>query len=471
MTKPPKTNTETSHRDCTVSVVITTHNYAKFLPQAIGSVLNQSYDDYEFVVVNDGSTDDTGTVLSRFEAVEKLHIITLEGVGLAKSANIGIRSSRGKYVIRLDADDYFDENILMILSNILDRHPEYGMVYPDYYQVNKYGEIISQVRQQKINDEVKLLDRSPLAAGAMYRRECYDAIGGYNEELSYQEDYDFWIRFIEKFNVYNVQLPLMYYRKHVGSMSTNTVPRVKARQYVKQKFVKQTRSRHDKKIMCVLPMVAENRYKPRLPVVQLNGQPMLAYVLKQAQQVDIFDRIIVDTEDEEIAEQAARLGAEVPFLRPKKLAKLDVPPVDVLKHLIKTLHGEQRYLPDIILMAYYNNPFIRAASMEEVVNTLMIYKCDSVISVVEDLKFHWQRGENGLKPVLYPRKILTDEKWQTYEEKGGIYALSLSNLKTDSFLGKSISFIEISEVEALRVKSDFTFWMAEQIARQYHTLP
>ena len=220
-----------------ISVVITAHNYAKHLPQSIESVLGQTFDDYELIVVDDGSTDHTADVLAKYASHRQVRILRLDGVGLAKASNSGIRQSTGEYVIRLDADDYFDENILLVLGNVLDHHAEYGMVFPDYYRVSKYGEVIDQVRQQKVNDEVKLLDRSALAAGALYRRSCYEAIGGYNETLSYQEDYDFWIRFIDKFHVYNVQLPLMYYRQHRGSMSTNTTPRMRARRQVKRKFV------------------------------------------------------------------------------------------------------------------------------------------------------------------------------------------------------------------------------------------
>ena len=191
-----------------VSVVVTAHNYGMYLCQCIDSVINQRFDNYEIIVVNDGSTDNTEEILKnyqkRYENIIK--VFTLDGVGLAKACNAGIRESKGEYIVRLDADDYFDENLLLIESNILDSEPDVHMVYPDYCRVNKHGEIIDYYRLSKVNDEIKLLDRSPLAAGAMYRRSCYNAIGGYNEELKYQEDYDFWVRFIDKFNVYNVNL-------------------------------------------------------------------------------------------------------------------------------------------------------------------------------------------------------------------------------------------------------------------------
>ena len=112
-----------------VSVIITAHNYAKWLPQAIDSVLTQTFHDFEVVVVDDASTDHTPEVLRHYAQRPNVKIVTTKGLGLAGAANLGVRSSSGEYVIRLDADDYFDENILLVLSHYLDVHPNVGMVF------------------------------------------------------------------------------------------------------------------------------------------------------------------------------------------------------------------------------------------------------------------------------------------------------------------------------------------------------
>jgi glycosyltransferase involved in cell wall biosynthesis len=173
-----------------VSVIVTAHNYAEYIEEALDSVLDQTFDDFELVVVDDGSTDETPEILREYsyEYPDTVRIVTLEGIGLAGACNRGIEAAEGEYIIRLDADDYFDENILTIESSYLDANLGVDLVYPDYYTVDKQGEIIDHVRLPKVGEEVKLLDRSPLAAGAMYRNEAWKAIGGYNESLRYQED-------------------------------------------------------------------------------------------------------------------------------------------------------------------------------------------------------------------------------------------------------------------------------------------
>ena len=123
-----------------VSVIITAHNYGRFLDKCISSVLEQTYENIEIIVVNDGSQDNTNEVLKTF--AKKIKVINLPGVGLAKASNVGIRNSKGKYVIRLDADDWFDKNIIKILVNYLIKNTKIGMVFCDFFHVDIEGKIL-----------------------------------------------------------------------------------------------------------------------------------------------------------------------------------------------------------------------------------------------------------------------------------------------------------------------------------------
>lgn len=449
-----------------VSVIVTAYNYGKYLPQCLDSVLKQRFSDWEMIVVNGGSTDDTPAILERYQKSlpDRIRVINLDGLGLAKACNAGIRASRGKYVIRLDADDYFDENILLVESNILDNDPNIHMVYPDYFRITKHGEIIDFYRLAKANDEVKLLDRSPLAAGAMYRRECYDAIGGYNEELRYQEDYDFWIRFIDKFNVYNINLPLMYYRKHEASMSNNFSARMKARQYVKKKFVEEKGYRKGKKIIAIIPAMGLFRNKEKLSLKLLNGKPLISYTIEEALKTELIDRVFVSTEDREIADYALKCGAEVPLLRPLELSKTNVQVEKVIGHFVNYLKVSEGYSPDIITLLHYNTPFTKERHITEAIDTLLLYNTDSVISVVTDLTYHWKPGEYGLSMVGYQQRLLREDKDTIYKETGAIYTIKTENLKT-TFLGSSIGHVETSVQEAWKIEDDFSFWVADEFMK------
>ncbi|MBL7070820.1 MAG: glycosyltransferase [Candidatus Omnitrophica bacterium] len=451
-----------------VSVIITARNYGQYLSQCIDSVLSQKYTFYEIIAVNDGSTDNTAEILEGYRAKhpDRIKVITLAGAGLAKACNAGIRNSSGEYIIRLDADDYFDENILLVEANILDNNPDVHLVYTDYYRIDKHGGIIDSYRLPKVNDEVELLDRSPLAGGAMFRRECYEAIGGYSEELRYQEDYDFWIRFIDRFKVYNVNLPLMYYRRHSASMSNNFDERMKARQYVKKKFVDEKGYRKNKKIFAVIPAMGHFRGHEKLALRKLNGRPLIAYTIEQALKTKLIARVIVSTEDEEVANTATELGADVPFLRPQELARTSVGVDEVLRHMVGVWRESGEAVPDLIVVLPYIAVFQKERHITEAIDTVLLHDTDSVIGVTTDLTFHWKPGKYGLEPVGYHKRLLREDRETVYKETASIYVLKTAIVEAGGYLGEQIGHIEMSLRDAWRIQSDFDFLVAEKILEE-----
>ncbi len=453
---------------CQVSVVLTAHNYGKFLDQCMRSVLSQTFKDFELIVVDDGSTDCTPDVLKAYAGNPLVRVIREKGIGLAAASNAGIRVSEGSYIIRLDADDYYDENILLIESNYLNTHPQVHMVFPDYYRMDTHGGILEHVRLAKVRAEVTLLDRSPLAAGAMFRRECYDALGGYDESLKYQEDYDFWIRFIDRFNVANVNLPLLYYRQHDRNMSRNFEGRMAARRHVKKKFLDDKSNQKTQSVLAVVPAMVRMRDEQKLPLFPINGQPLMSYTLDSAKKSQLVDRIIVSTEDPEVAELARQLDVEVPFLRPRELARSSVSVEDVLKQLLDRLDREEGYKPDLVAVLQILSPFRKSQHIDEAVDTVAIYDADAVISVCQDKSFHWRRGREGLELVGYQSRLLKDDRETLYKENGALYVTKSDAIRSGGFLGKRISYIEMSSKESLRLESDFDFWVAEQMLVSKH---
>lgn len=445
-----------------MSIIITAHNYGKYVCKALDSALNQNFNfPYEVVVVNDGSTDYTASILKKYESNDSVILLNLEGVGLAKACNAGIKASNGEYIIRLDADDWFDENILLNETTILDQRPEIGMVYPDYYIVDHYGSTIEHIRLQRVNDEVHLLDRSALAAGALYRRTCYDAIGGYNETLKYQEDYDFWLRFTELFNVYNINLPLMYYRRHNSSMSTNLKPRLESRRKVKHNFVKDKTS---PEVIAIIPVKSEKWDNGNeLALTELSGKPLIDYSISEALSTKSVSRVVVSTDSDSIAQHAVESGAEAPFLRPRRLTAPSSPLRETLLYTLNYLKREEQYIPDYVLQLQYISPLRKAEHIQESIDSMMIYNTDSVISVSLDKTFHWQPGKKGLEPIVWKNRLLRKDKHTVYRENGAIYLYALKTLYEKEWLGNSVGHIEMLPQESYRIFNKFDFWMCDQI--------
>jgi len=221
-----------------ISVILTVHNYCQFLQTAIESVKKQTYQDYELIIVNDGSSDYTEDIIYYLDHSRTKVIHNKRPLGLAGACNKGIKASSGEYIIRLDADDYFDRNILLVMSHILNEHHLAKLVYSDYIRVDT---IANKRTYCKANTgEIWTIPKEvPFGSGCMYRRWCYDEIGGYDDSLRYQEHYDFWLRFLHKHGgIYYISTPLYYYMVHGRSMSDNIKERFKTRRQINDRFLK-----------------------------------------------------------------------------------------------------------------------------------------------------------------------------------------------------------------------------------------
>ncbi|MBK6506681.1 MAG: glycosyltransferase family 2 protein [Ignavibacteria bacterium] len=195
-----------------VSVIITCHNYARYLARALRSAINQSVNknEYEVIVVDDASTDETQLVMEAFKGHIK-PIILKKNLGLAAARNKGIRSSLGRYVVNLDADDYMDENLILVESMFLNSNPSWDAVSCDYIVVDDDENHIERVNG----------DELPIACGVMFRTDRLFEVGLYDEKFKMREEEDLRIRFQKDHMIRNIELPLYRYRRHGNNMTKN----------------------------------------------------------------------------------------------------------------------------------------------------------------------------------------------------------------------------------------------------------
>ena len=128
-----------------VTVYITNHNYGKYINKAIKSVLGQTLKNFELIIIDDGSKDDSRKIIDKYKNNKKVLTVFQKNKGLIVSNNLALRLAKGKYILRLDADDWLDPHALEIMSSILEKNSKIGLVFPDYYLVNINGEILESV--------------------------------------------------------------------------------------------------------------------------------------------------------------------------------------------------------------------------------------------------------------------------------------------------------------------------------------
>lgn len=180
-----------------VSVIITCYNLAELLPRAVASIQRQTSSDWEIVIVNDASPDNTSAIADRLAAVdERIKVVTNEtNLYLAGSLNAGIAASRGKFIVPLDADNELGDNALEVLGDHLDAHRETDIVYGKM-QVIEEGKptFISDWPPKEFDYFSQISKRNQISSTAMYRKSVWERVGGYRRRCRTAEDADFWCR-------------------------------------------------------------------------------------------------------------------------------------------------------------------------------------------------------------------------------------------------------------------------------------
>ncbi|HXV17588.1 MAG TPA: glycosyltransferase [Gemmatimonadaceae bacterium] len=195
-----------------VSLVVAVRNQEKYIGRCIRSILNQTYprQDYEVIVVNDASTDQTKFALELFE--NEIRLINNDvQKGLPGSLNVGIRSARGRFVVRIDGDDYVHTEYVNVLSMHLALNPWMDAVACDYNLVSNNDEVIERMN----------CEEHPIGCGIMFRIDQLVELGLYDEQFLLHEDKDLRIRFLEKHKIHRVALPLYRYRRHDENMTND----------------------------------------------------------------------------------------------------------------------------------------------------------------------------------------------------------------------------------------------------------
>ena len=451
-----------------ITVYIPIHNYGKYIKKSIDSVLKQTTADWELIIINDGSTDNTSGILQGYLNHPKIRIVEQVNRGLSISNNIALRLSNAKYFMRLDADDYLDENALIVMSNILDTKPKVGLVYPDYYVIDEKDEILEAVRRKKIGKEARLLDLPAHGACTMFRKECLLELGGYAEEFDCQDGYGLWLKFLQSFKPYNVNIPLFYYRQHSSNLTGNYAKILETRRKIKRNFVKDFKGNRFPKILAVIPVIKKPSAFSDSAFNMLAGKPLIWYTLSEVIKTNMLDKIVLSSDDEAVLDYAASFKGVMPLKRPKDLTRNSTEHSEIVDNILESIRKKENYRPDAVLFLYINTPLRRVTHIEKAIDTMAIFNVDSVISIEEELSFCYTHNKQGLIPIQKSRELRL-EKDAVYKENGAILLSKLESITATSFFGKKIGHIIMLPEDSVRIKSPYNMWLAEQIINGWLT--
>jgi len=209
-----------------ISVVMPVFNDEKYLKESIESILLQTYENYEFIIVNDGSTDSSEKIIENYQKQDdRIILLTQDNQGITKSLNRGIKNSKGKYIARMDADDICDSKRFEFQIEYLEKNPNTDIVGSMVSKISEKGEVIQSLNDLPIEDyQIKwhLIFGTPLIHPALMIRKCVFINNGYySDRLNFAQDIEFWRRTSSHVRFYNV--PKILFKLRIHNQSTSSM--------------------------------------------------------------------------------------------------------------------------------------------------------------------------------------------------------------------------------------------------------
>lgn len=446
-----------------ITVYITNHNYERYVAKAIESILAQTTGDWELIIIDDGSSDDSRAIIEGFRDHPKIRLVFQEQKGLNVTNNIAYRLARGDYLMRLDADDFLAPEALATMGGMLDREPNVGLVFPDYYHVNEDDEIIEQVRRHDF-EEVELLDQPAHGACTMIRKSCLDVIGGYDEAFTCQDGVDMWLRFIEHFDVRNINLPLFYYRRHGNNLTQDEGRLLRTRSQI---FAKQAETRaQNRTVLGVIPVRGRSVDPRSVEMELLDGKPLIEWTIDAALAASSLSRIVVTSPDEAVLTHVRQRypdGKVMTLARDSSLASLNTGIEETVRDAVQHMSNPAQPF-DYVVTLMIESPFRQGLEIDMAVDVLTVFDLDSAVSVRPELDIFYQHHGDGLTPVRRTPQLRL-EREELYREAGQIYATRCDKLIGGSQLvdGRVGHFV-VHEASALRLTSGWMWEIARAIA-------
>lgn len=208
-----------------ISVVMPVYNAAKYVHAAVESILRQSYGNFEFIIIEDASTDDTPLIVEKYSVEDpRIRIIKNErNSGVAASLNKGLDNARGEFIARMDADDISYPQRLRKQMDFLIKNPDICLVATSYERIDEEGNILAPIVLNLDTKTLKMLMRCDnyISHGSvMFRREPIIKLGKYREKCLHTEDHDLWLRIIEKYDI--ALMPEILYQFRITRQSVSS---------------------------------------------------------------------------------------------------------------------------------------------------------------------------------------------------------------------------------------------------------
>jgi sialic acid synthase SpsE/spore coat polysaccharide biosynthesis protein SpsF (cytidylyltransferase family)/CMP-N-acetylneuraminic acid synthetase len=435
-----------------VTVYIVNFNYAKYLERSIESVLAQTFKNIQLLIIDDGSSDDSQRILDYYENIYGIEVVRNTNKGLTASNNSALKLAKGKYITRLDADDFFHEDAIRQLVSPLEDNASIAAVFPDYAVVDQEGNVLHYESRNDFKKDVDLFDSPAHGACTLIRSEMLKEVGGYNENYFCQDGWDAWLKLLQLGSVQNISLPLFFYRQHSENMT-----RDKRRLYRTRSIILADHNRLINKSrlssLAIIP-VRDTSSQP-FCLRQFRGSNLLSIAIKQAFESDRISAVVVSTNNSAVIKALSESDLDIVIHdRRESSLNLDREVDSVVTSVLAHNEISKRQF-DCISVINYEYPFRDKYVIDQSVDILQAFNADSSMTVIPLNYNLYQNSGKGLQPDS-KNTNLRHERESRFAEIGGVHSVMATRFNANNQIHQDrVATITIDEQSAFKIESDF----------------
>lgn len=402
-----------------ITVYVVNYNYGKYIDRCIGSILKQTYKNIELIIIDDGSTDNSKETLQKYKNIKKIKIIYQKNKGLNITNNIATKLSTGKYIIRVDADDWLREDAISSLYDEILKDKKIAMVFSNYYEVDVNGEIQNEYKRYNF-DKVNILDKPAHGACSLIDKKKLLTVGGYNENLNCQDGYDLWFKFISKYKFKHINKSLFFYRQHPESLSKNKKKILIARSKIYKSITKK-----QKKFNCIAVIALRGpKYDLNSNVfIKIKGKYVIDWTLEQLIKSSV-KKIVIATPDLKVINYVKKKYNSkkiIIFLRSAETALFNTLVDEIILDVYKKYKFNNKKF-DCLMRISIEAPFRNYYDYDSMINVMKIFKSDAVVAVKNETDNFYKHSGSGLK-ILNDNKRLKLERNEIFRQVGRFYLI------------------------------------------------
>lgn len=366
-----------------ISVYILSKNYGKYAIEAIKSVQKQTFKNWELFLVNDNSDDNTHKIYSKYKNNKNIRIVNFKkNLGLQKISNYILKLCTGKYIFRLDADDWLNEYALELMYNKAEQNNNIAVVYSGYYYTNSLGKVVGV---ENNFDIVKGNNLPPHGACCLISVDFLKSVKGYSTKFKAQDGWDIWFKLKNKAKYECLPLPLFYYRKHNFSLSNNQIKILNER----SKIIKMNKKNIKKNlnILAIIPVKMNYKNNKKVPFIKYKSKYLIDYAIEMVKQSKLINCSIISSSENQLLNYVKKkIKKNNIFKLHKRPSKLDASISkieDVMFDSCKKYFKDYKKYPDIVVFINIHTIIKDVRYLDKLLDALLANKKLSTFSVIK----------------------------------------------------------------------------------------